>query len=31
MNIFFTLIIWSVELFVSSDSDDVIGKEWKID
>ena len=31
MNIFFTLIIWSIELLVSSESDDVISKEWKVD
>ena len=30
MNIFFTLIIWSVELIVSSD-DDSVEKEWKVD
>lgn len=30
MNIFFTLVIWSVELIVSSE-DDVGGKEWKVD
>ncbi|KAF8168152.1 hypothetical protein B0H34DRAFT_48754 [Crassisporium funariophilum] len=30
MNIFFTLIIWSVELLVSSE-DDPVEKEWKID
>jgi hypothetical protein len=30
MNIFFTLIIWSVELLVSSD-DDSVEKEWKVD
>jgi len=30
MNIFFTLVIWSVELFVGSE-DDIVTKEWKID
>lgn len=30
MNIFLTLVIWSVELLVSSD-DDVTTKEWKVD
>jgi len=30
MNIFFTLVIWSIELIVSSD-DDIVEKEWKID
>jgi hypothetical protein len=30
MNIFFTLVIWSVELLVSSE-DDAITKEWKVD
>jgi len=30
MNIFFTLVIWSVELLVSSE-DETITKEWKID
>lgn len=30
MNIFFTLIIWSVELIVSAD-DDIPEKDWKID
>ncbi|TFK41211.1 hypothetical protein BDQ12DRAFT_697094 [Crucibulum laeve] len=30
MNIFFTLVIWSVELLVSSE-DDAVTKEWKID
>lgn len=30
MNIFFTLVIWSVELLVSSE-DDVITKGWKVD
>ncbi|KAH6917522.1 hypothetical protein BKA70DRAFT_1367938 [Coprinopsis sp. MPI-PUGE-AT-0042] len=29
INIFFTLVIWSIELFVSSD--DEVTKEWKID
>jgi len=29
MNIFFTLVIWSVELLVSSEDD--ISKEWKVD
>ncbi|KAH8120180.1 hypothetical protein DFH11DRAFT_39886 [Phellopilus nigrolimitatus] len=32
MNIFLTLVIWSIELVVSSDNDsDPIGKEWKVD
>ncbi|KAI5121268.1 hypothetical protein M0805_002313 [Coniferiporia weirii] len=32
MSIFLTLVIWSVELVVSSDDDgDPIGKEWKVD
>lgn len=30
MNIFFTLVLWSVELLVSSE-DDLVAKEWKID
>ncbi|EIM92529.1 uncharacterized protein STEHIDRAFT_164792 [Stereum hirsutum FP-91666 SS1] len=30
MNIFFTIIAWSVELLVSPDDDD-IAKEWKVD
>ncbi|KAF9535423.1 hypothetical protein CPB83DRAFT_872343 [Crepidotus variabilis] len=30
MNIFFTLVIWSVELLVSSE-EDITEKEWKID
>jgi hypothetical protein len=30
MNIFFTLVIWSVELLVSNE-DETINKEWKID
>lgn len=30
MNIFLTLVIWSVELLVSSE-DDVATKEWKVD
>jgi hypothetical protein len=30
MNILFTLVIWSVELLVSSE-DDVIAKDWKVD
>ncbi|KAL9716291.1 hypothetical protein Ac2012v2_000737 [Leucoagaricus gongylophorus] len=30
MNIFFTLVIWSVELFVGSE-DDIVTKDWKID
>jgi hypothetical protein len=30
MNIFFTLVTWSVELLVSSE-DDVIAKGWKVD
>ncbi|KAI0068246.1 hypothetical protein BV25DRAFT_1793237 [Artomyces pyxidatus] len=30
MNIFFTLVIWSVELLVSGE-DDAITKEWKVD
>ncbi|KAH9950398.1 hypothetical protein B0H21DRAFT_533382 [Amylocystis lapponica] len=30
MNIFFTLVIWSVELLVSSD-DDPVTKEWKVE
>jgi len=32
MNIFFTLVIWSIELLVSGDDEsDMIGKEWKVD
>jgi hypothetical protein len=31
MNIFFTLVIWSVELLVSAGEDDAITKEWKVD
>ncbi|KII93732.1 hypothetical protein PLICRDRAFT_35953 [Plicaturopsis crispa FD-325 SS-3] len=30
MNIFFTLIIWSIELLVSDD-DDAVTKKWKVD
>jgi hypothetical protein len=30
MNIFFTLVIWSIELVVGSE-DDAVTKEWKID
>jgi len=30
MNIFFTLVIWSIELLVSGE-DDAITKEWKVD
>jgi len=30
MNIFFTLVIWSIELLVSGE-DDTISKEWKVD
>ncbi|KAF8960971.1 hypothetical protein BDZ97DRAFT_1664950 [Flammula alnicola] len=30
MNIFFTLVIWSIELIVSSE-DDIVEKEWKVD
>lgn len=30
MNIFFTLVIWSIELLVSGDEDSVT-KEWKIE
>ena len=30
MNIFFTLIIWAVELLVGGE-DDPIGKEWKVE
>ncbi|KAF9015115.1 hypothetical protein BDQ17DRAFT_1385909 [Cyathus striatus] len=30
MNIFFTLIIWSIELLVSSE-EDTVSKDWKID
>ncbi|CAA7258702.1 unnamed protein product [Cyclocybe aegerita] len=30
MNIFFTLVLWSIELTVSSE-DDIVEKEWKID
>ena len=30
MNIFFTLIIWSIELFVSND-DDIVTTKWKVD
>ncbi|KAF8202885.1 hypothetical protein BJ912DRAFT_332485 [Pholiota molesta] len=30
MNIFFTLVIWSIELIVSSE-DDAVEKEWKVD
>jgi len=31
MNIFFTLVIWSVELLVSEEDDDAITKDWKVD
>lgn len=31
MNIFFTLVIWSIELLVSAGEDDAITKEWKVD
>ena len=31
MNIFFTLAIWSIELLVSNDDDDVVTKKWKVD
>jgi hypothetical protein len=31
MNIFFTLVIWSIELLVSGGEDDAITKEWKVD
>ncbi|KAF8736543.1 hypothetical protein AX14_014377 [Amanita brunnescens Koide BX004] len=30
-NIFLTLAIWSIEILVSSDDDDVVTKEWKVD
>ncbi|KAM6498069.1 hypothetical protein JOM56_006017 [Amanita muscaria] len=30
MNIFFTLVIWSIEILVSSD-EDVVTKDWKVD
>ncbi|TFK77145.1 hypothetical protein BDN72DRAFT_866924 [Pluteus cervinus] len=30
MNIFFTLLLWAVELFVTND-DDVLTKNWKVD
>lgn len=30
MNIFFTLILWTVELFVTNE-DDAIVKDWKVD
>ena len=30
MNIFGTLVLWSVELLVSSD-DDAVAKEWKVE
>jgi hypothetical protein len=30
MNIYFTLVIWSIELLVSEE-DDAITKEWKVD
>lgn len=30
MNIFFTLVIWAIELLVSSEDDAVI-KEWKVE
>ena len=29
MNIFFTLVIWSIELIVSSEDD--VGGKWKVD
>lgn len=29
MSVFFTLALWAVELFVSTDGDDV--KEWKVE
>lgn len=31
MNIFITLVIWSIELLVSSDDDDSVTKKWKVD
>ncbi|KAI0932115.1 hypothetical protein AcV5_004573 [Taiwanofungus camphoratus] len=31
MNIFFTLVIWSIELLVSGDDDDGVTKKWKVD
>ncbi|CCL99029.1 uncharacterized protein FIBRA_01038 [Fibroporia radiculosa] len=31
MNIFITLVIWSIELLVSSDDDDSLTKKWKVD
>jgi len=30
MNVFFTLVIWAIELLVSSDEDGVT-KEWKVE
>jgi len=30
MNIFFTLVLWSIELIVSSE-DDIVEKEYKVD
>lgn len=30
MNIFFTLVIWAIELLVSSE-DDAVTKEWKVE
>lgn len=32
MNVFLTLVIWSVELVVTGEDDsDPIGKEWKVE
>lgn len=30
MNVFFTLVLWGIELLVSND-DDPVAKEWKIE
>lgn len=31
MNIFFTLVIWSIELLVSGEDDDTVTAKWKVD
>lgn len=31
MNIFFTLVIWSIELLVSGEDDDTVTTKWKVD
>ena len=30
MNVFFTLILWAIELLVSND-DDTMSKKWKVE